>query len=227
MLEETGGFTDEHRENIRKATLEQYDRGFDPNNHHRSGNHISPKAGTVFHRSSYEKKAFILLDSMPEVESYEVEKIRIPYEDPRDNSHHIFVVDISVKFKDGTLMAIEVKPNIWLNSIVNSTKLKALEEWSFKNNCRCEVWDEFLLFGQENIQKKIEKFVSWVDSGLSIGEEHLISEEEIELRRAKARIKAKKYYDNHIANEQVKVECTFCNETHSVLKITYENKINL
>lgn len=162
MLEETGGFSEEHRENLRKAAEEQYKNGFNPNTHHHSGWHKSNKAGIVFHRSSYEKKAFIKLDNMENVEKYEVETVRIPYFNPITQNESIFIVDILIQFKNGSKMLVEIKPQCWLDNLKNNAKIKALNEWCEKEKISYEIWDEYFLFGKENTDKKIRLFIEWM-----------------------------------------------------------------
>lgn len=220
MLDETGGFTLEHRQKLREAALRQYERGFDPHTHHRSGWHDSPKAGRVFHRSSYEKKAFMLLDDMPDVVTYTVENIRLTYWNPLSKTEAIFIVDILAKFTDDTEMAIEVKPTDWLTSLVNMAKIDALKVWAENEDCGCEIWDEFTLFGDDNTYKKAQQFLDWLDSGAS-GTIDNVSEDVIETRRAKSRIKAKRHYDKHLSKKLI-VFCDHCKRDHEVREITYQ-----
>ena len=43
--------------------------------------------------------------------------------------------------------------------------------------------------------------------------------------REQSAARMKKYYQKHIANDKVEVFCTFCNEQHSPLRLTYEKNI--
>jgi hypothetical protein len=219
MLAETGGFSPEHRQKLREAALRQYERGFDPNNHHRSGWHESPKAGRLFHRSSYEKKAFMLLDGMAGVVRYSAESLRLSYWNPLDKSQSIFIVDLLIEFSDGTRMAVEVKPTDWLSSLVNMAKIDALKAWAEGEGVAVEIWDEFTLFGEDETYKKVQQFVDWLDSG-AVGEVEGALPEVVEFRRAASRIKAKRHYQKHLAAKMM-VFCNHCQKEHEVREVTF------
>ena len=220
MLEETGGFSLEHRQKLREAALRQYEKGFNPNTNHRSGWHDSSKAGRVFHRSSYEKKAYMILDEMESVVNYKVESIRLNYWNPLEKTEATFIVDIEVLFNDGTKTAIEVKPNDWLSSLVNIAKIDALKIWVEKENYGCEIWDEFALFGEENTYQKVQQFIDWIDSGAS-GNVENVNPDVIEMRRAKGRIRANRYYKNNLS-DKIEVFCDNCKIIHEVREVTYK-----
>ncbi len=222
-LDEVGGFSLEHRQRIREATLKQYERGFNPNAHHRNGYHISPKCEKAFYRSSYEKKAFMILDEMENVKNYEVEKIRIPYWNPLEKTQAIFIVDVIVELNDGSKMVIEIKPMIWINSLVNTSKIDALKLWSEKENMTYEIWNEFKLFGEENTNQEIQKFIDWIDSGAT-GKIDNITDNVVNLRKEKSCDKTKKFYKNNLSNKII-LFCEFCQKQHEVREITYKQHL--
>lgn len=167
MLKETGGFTREHRENISKATVRQYQNGFEPKMFHLTGYHESTKVpdGRIYYASSYEKKAFLILDEDPEVVSYGKEKVVVQYFHPVKQIESNYLIDLEVFYKDGSKKIIEVKPRMWMNPEstrddvkVVITKIKAAEEFCKKNSIPFEVWDENVLFG-ESPEKMISLFV--------------------------------------------------------------------
>lgn len=159
MLEETGGFSKEHREKLSAATIRQYANGFEPKLHHLSGWHNSPKAGRVFHRSSYEKKAFMKLDEDDTVETYFVEKISIQYTNPEKEIDASYLIDIEVKYKDGSNKLLEIKPAKWLEDSVIKAKLEAGHKYAESINVPFEVWTEFILFGAVYNEKNMRGFV--------------------------------------------------------------------
>ena len=130
MLAEQGGFTVEHREKISKATIRQYQNGFNPNLHHITGLHKSSKVpnGFVFFRSSYEKKAFMLLDDDNSVDSYKSEAIIVEYVKPDDNIVSNFIVDILVTYIDGSQKWIEVNKNTTTAYTYNDAYIQFLAE---------------------------------------------------------------------------------------------------
>ena len=163
MLTKTGGFTIEHREKLSKAVLEQYKNGFDPQLHHRSGYHESPLAGKVFYRSSYEKKAYMLLDSRDDVEFYKTESIGIPYFHPKKRIVSHYLVDIEITFKDGKRKLLEIKPLSRLTDPIVQAKLGTAMEYAKELNCDFEVWTEADIFGSVNVQRVVREFVEWLD----------------------------------------------------------------
>jgi putative component of toxin-antitoxin plasmid stabilization module len=223
FLSETGGFTLEHRQKLRDAALDQYERGFNPNAHHRYGYHKSTKCEKAFYRSSYEKKAFMILDEMQDVKKYEVEKIKIPYWNPLEKTEAIFIVDILVELHDGSRKIIEIKPISWMNSLVNASKIDALKIWSEKENVVCEIWDEHKLFGEVNTYQKIQKFIDWIDSG-SVGDIENVNEDIINARKEKSRLKSNNFYENNLSNKII-VFCKHCQKQHEVREITYKQHL--
>lgn len=165
MLEETGGFTREHRENISKATVEQYKKGFEPNLHHLSGKHQSPKVGEIFYRSSYEKKAYLKLDDDKNVKSYKAESHNVKYLNPIKNIESTYLIDLEVEYIDGTKKLIEIKPAKWLEDKVVQAKIKAGHLYGESINIPFEVWTEFILFGAVYNEKNLRGFADKVRNG--------------------------------------------------------------
>ena len=159
MLSETGGFTREHRENISKAVVKQYQNGFDPKLHHLNGWHESPKAGRVFYRSSYEKKAYLKLDADDSVKNYFPEKIIAEYYHPIKKITSSYIVDLLVEFIDDSQKLIEIKPEKWLTDDVVICKLDAGELKAKEMGIAFEVWTEMDLFGHVYNQKNMRSFI--------------------------------------------------------------------
>lgn len=178
MLQETGGFTNEHRENISKATILQIKKGFNPKLHHLKGWHYSPKINKhLFHKSSYEKRAFMILDSDENVLSYEWESVTINYFNPIKQINSNYLVDAKVKYKDLQEKWIEIKPAKWLSennknseSLECKAKVQAAINDATKLNIPFEIWSEIILFGKEDTIKKMKEFNYWLKS-------YLLSEE--------------------------------------------------
>lgn len=213
MLEETGGFTKEHRENLSKAAARQYARGFDPQLHHRRGWHESSKAGKVFYRSSYEKKAYLLLDEDDNVQTYRCEYVHVSFFNPVKKIEGTYLVDILVEYVDGTEVLVEVKPECWLSDTVIQAKLDAAKLVAEGIGAKFEVWTEVSLFGPVYNEKNIRAFVESIDSNYKAN------------RKAGNRKRAKKHYDEKISQDKVEVWCEFCQNTHFVLRKSYEPNI--
>lgn len=165
MLELQGGFSREHRENISKATIKQYRNGFEPKLHHLNGWHDSPKAGKIFYRSSYEKKAYIKLDEDPEVKTYYAEKINTEYFNPEKGINSSYLIDILVEFIDGSQLLIEVKPEKFLEDKIVSLKIEAGQKKADKLGIGFEVWTEMNLFGHVYNEKNMRSFIDKIRQG--------------------------------------------------------------
>jgi len=165
MLEETGGFTREHRENISKATIRQYQNGFEPKLHHLRGWHESPKAGSVHYRSSYEKKAYLKLDDDDNVKTYLTETVTTKYFNPVKEITSSYLIDILVEYVDGSQKLIEVKPEKWLADEVVIAKLDAGILKAAEMGVSFEVWTEMDLFGHIYNEKNMRAFCEKVRRG--------------------------------------------------------------
>lgn len=214
MLEETGGFTQEHRENLSKASKNNYEKGFNPNEFHRRGWHISPKAGKVFYRSSYEKRAFILLDNKESVVSYQIESIKIPFYNPVKKITGTYLIDVLCEHQDGSMTLIEIKPQAFVENIVVKAKHEAAYAYAKENGIQFEIWTEIELFGPVFNSNKIQQFVSNLDSI-----------ERQKIQKDKVNKKAKKHYDTKIATDTVEFFCDFCNETHIRQRKAYDRNV--
>jgi len=166
MLEETGGFTREHRENISKAVILQYQNGFEPKLHHVTGWHISPKAGRVYFRSSYEKKAYLKLDDDDTVETYKVESMTTEYFNPDKKINSTYLIDLLIEYKDGSKKLVEVKPEQWLKDEVIKAKIEAGNKKAQSLNIPFEVWTEMNLFGHVYNKKNMNRFIEKIKKGL-------------------------------------------------------------
>jgi hypothetical protein len=171
MLDETGGFTREHRENLSKATIVQYKNGFDPNLYHRRGWHFSEKLNKkLFYKSSYEKKVYMLLDEDESVLNYEYEDLVIEYYNPIKKINSNYIIDLKINYVDGKTSYVEVKPAKHLMEDNNNklaleakAKIEAAYEQLEKIGLIFDVWTEVHLFGPINTEKKIRDFIIWLD----------------------------------------------------------------
>jgi hypothetical protein len=165
MLEEQGGFSQEHREKISKATIQQYKEGFDPNTHHLKGKHQSPKAGNIHFRSSYEKKAYLKLDEDENVKTYLIEEVSVDYIHPNKKITSQYLIDILVEYCDGTKKLIEIKPEKMLEDSVVQAKIESAKTKSSELGYEFEVWTEMDLFGHVYNKKNMNLFIEKIRNG--------------------------------------------------------------
>ena len=163
MLAEQGGFTKGTREKIGKSVVQQYQQGFDPHTHHMRGWHFSDKLNAkIWYRSSYEKKAYMILDDDTTVDYYKVEAVKVGYHNPEKDIESTYLIDIRVVYKSGKIFLVEVKPRKWLENPVIEAKVAAAQAEVEKLGITFEVWDEYKLFGEKNPLKKAQEFVEWL-----------------------------------------------------------------
>lgn len=112
--------------------------------HFKTGVFVSKKAGIISYRSSYELKAFELLEANDAVIVFSVEALSIPYE---YNGRILnYFPDILVEYSDGLRVIIEVKPIRLIDYSANAAKRLALIEFCRKENIKYELWTEEQLF---------------------------------------------------------------------------------
>jgi hypothetical protein len=165
MLEEQGGFSQEHREKISKATIQQYKEGFDPNTHHLKGRHQSSKAGNIHFRSSYEKKAYLKLDEDESVKTYSIEDVSIDYIHPNKKITSQYLVDMLVEYYDGTKKLIEIKPEKMLEDSIVQAKIESAKIKASELGYEFEVWTEMDLFGHVYNKKNMNLFIEKIRNG--------------------------------------------------------------
>jgi hypothetical protein len=156
MLDEQGGLLPETREKLSKKAIEQYKKGFRPHLHHMNGWYYSTKLQKkIFYRSSYEKKAYMMLDEDKDVLSYEVEPLSIEFYNPEKNIMGNYLVDLKVNYVDGKSEYIEIKPESRLKEKVVQAKIAAAKK---KLGTSFRIWNEVHLFGAIDTKRKIENF---------------------------------------------------------------------
>jgi hypothetical protein len=165
MLADTGGFTKEHREKISKSTIKQYQSGFEPKLHHVKGWHLSSKAGKVYFRSSYEKKAYIKLDEDDDVKNYKTEFVSTEYFNPEKQINSSYLIDLFIEYIDESKKLVEIKPEKWLEDRIIKLKIEAGISKAKEMNVPFEVWTEMNLFGHVYYKKNMQIFIEKIKSG--------------------------------------------------------------
>lgn len=196
--------------------MRQYERGFDPKSHHITGYHDSPKAGKVYHRSSYEKKAFLKLDEDDSVKTYFVEAVSVQYLNPEKQVFCTYLIDIKIDYIDGSSKLIEIKPAKWCEDLVNKAKFEATYKLASELGMTFEVWTEVDLFGGVYNPKIIRNFADKLKG---------VSNEDAELAKNKKAEIQKKKYQEEIRTDRIVVFCEYCQKDHDIMKITYEKNL--
>lgn len=84
-----------------------YHGSFEPTNKHKyDGDHTK-----ITFRSSWERTFMRWLDANPDVTKWNSEETVVPYISPVDDKMHRYFVDFKVKFANGAVLLIEVKPD--------------------------------------------------------------------------------------------------------------------
>ncbi len=114
--------------------------------HGTHGTHISPKAGRVRYRSTWELEAYQILDSAKNVMKYEVEPFCIEYEwiDDKARKHW---PDILIHYRNGKSELVEVK--CWARMLFDEKscdleifKMQIAALWCLENSLKYSVWSE-------------------------------------------------------------------------------------
>ena len=114
----------------------------------------------ITYRSMWERNVMKWLDEKANVEEWGSEELAIPYEHPIRGGRARYYPDFIIKFPDGTMKVVEIKPKKetvkpekpsrqtkkYLNEVmtfaINSQKWEAAEEVCKKNGLIFEIWTE-------------------------------------------------------------------------------------
>lgn len=107
----------------------------------KSGRYLSPKAGDIFYRSSYEKIAYEMLDADETVLAYRPEPFVIKYQD-FEGSTRRYRPDVLVSKMNGNSILVEVKPEWRLQEEKTIVKLDAGRNYANQKGWGFEVWTE-------------------------------------------------------------------------------------
>lgn len=141
--------TESSKDSMSKTKAARMSAGlYDKSKYGKSGYLITEKAGSIFFRSSWEKKAFELLDEDKTVKCFEVEPFYIPYyrkEGDRSNKRN-YVPDILITYHDDTIKLVEVKPKCYVDSAINIAKFEAARKFCDGKGWIFEVWTQDDIF---------------------------------------------------------------------------------
>lgn len=115
----------------------------------------------IFYRSSWERGVMIYLDTNSDVVQWSSEETVIIYRCPTDDELHKYYIDFTVKYKNGKVILVEVKPekqtivpkktkgkskNTFLTEthafIKNRAKWVSANDFAIKNKCEFKIWTE-------------------------------------------------------------------------------------
>lgn len=133
--------SEETKEKLSKAISKLYLNGvYDGReNNYVTGWYDSCKAaGKIWYRSSYELKAYQILDADDFVMTYIPESVKVKYRDENDKIRY-YIPDIQVIYYDQTYKIIEVKPQYMLGDENTMRKINAAKS---KYGDRFVVWTE-------------------------------------------------------------------------------------
>ena len=120
---------------------------------------------SVEYRSNWEKQCFIFLDGNKDVEWWASEEFVVPYYYDIDKKMHRYFVDLSIKFKNGKLLLVEVKPKRQtVPPKVKRPKSKASLNEAYTWVMNCNKWEaadkvakdngwEFVIWTEEELKR--------------------------------------------------------------------------
>ena len=113
------------------------------NGHYIRGTYTSPLAGECKYRSGWELKVMVHLDADPNVETWSYEKTVIEYvSNVRTKKIRKYYPDFLVKYKDGRVELLEVKPKRKLEQLTVRKKAEAAREWCKVNGLTYKILTE-------------------------------------------------------------------------------------
>jgi hypothetical protein len=118
---------------------------------------------SVEYRSNWEKQCFIWLDGREEVEWWASEEFVVPYYYDIDKKMHRYFVDLSIKFKNGKLLLVEVKPKKQtVPPKIKRPKSKASLNEAYTWVMNCNKWEAADKIAKDNGWQ----FVIWTEDDL-------------------------------------------------------------
>jgi hypothetical protein len=110
------------------------------------GVHVSPIAGECKHRSGWEQKYMVHLDSDSTIHEWSYEKLIIEYvSNVRTGKIRKYYPDFYIEYKDGNKVVIEIKPKRKLDQAIIKKKIAAAEQWCLMHNATYKVLTEIEL----------------------------------------------------------------------------------
>lgn len=103
--------------------------------------YISPKAGEMILKSSYEVRACSLFDSNPKVITYKYESIRIEYLG-LDNKVRGYYPDFELLWDTGLVEIVEIKPENLTAKDFNQIKFQAAKHYAEEHNATFTIMTE-------------------------------------------------------------------------------------
>jgi len=120
--------------NTTSGNEERYSRGI-------KGHHDSPKSGSIFYRSSYERIAYQRLDNDQAVAAYRPEPFTIKYQNAEGKTRR-YRPDILINMVDGSIVLVEIKPEWQIDNPKNKLKFEAGKQYAARKGWVFEVWTE-------------------------------------------------------------------------------------
>lgn len=154
--------SDETKEKMSLASSKRTMAGVGGNRYYKRGYIFLERLNVkAFYRSSYEKAALLLLDSLKDVLSISVESIMIEYKDKKGVKHH-YIPDYLVTTENDFNYIIEVKPNYLVKDEVNQLKFTAARKYAVKHNMVFLIWTEDILFSNNSVETTLVEVIQSV-----------------------------------------------------------------
>jgi hypothetical protein len=168
----------------------------------------------MFFASSYELRCHWQIDQDPDIESYDSQVFALQCEGMSQDR----CIDLIVKYKDGRVLVIEVKPESRLGEEAVQRQIgdsKAFaDHYGWLHKVYTEADTGLGGYGQIN---------AWA---LKTIKELGLSEKDFEgIRNEKNREKARRFYSSKISQDTVALWCDFCGHAHKPLRLTYDRNI--
>ena len=128
----------------------------------------------VIYRSLWEKGCMMFFDASSDILEWSSEEVVIPYIYELDKKYHRYYMDFKVKWKDGSVSLIEVKPNKETSPpkgpkrtkryiteattyVKNMNKWEAAKDYCKDRKWKFEIWTELELRDKGILKKPLKK----------------------------------------------------------------------
>jgi len=113
----------------------------------------------ITYRSLWERNTFRWIEKHPKVKWWNSEETIIPYICATDNKPHRYFIDLTIKFTNGKVLLVEIKPaaqtkppkrknlNEAMTYMKNTSKWKYAKRYADQRGYKFEIWTEKTLEG--------------------------------------------------------------------------------
>jgi hypothetical protein len=192
-----------------KKCAKQHENGVFNHSHLRGYYWSEKNKCSIYYASSYELRCLFLLENDSNVASFcrcDAFKGEDGWRNP----------DLLVGFSDGRSEVWEIKPEGMLSKDVVQAQIEESKRFAKSRGEKFRLWTE-----RDSGFDSYHSIISWAKEFLvSIGQTEWSEKQKKGRRKIRRR-----YYERNISSKKVEVWCDFCQDSHSLLKLTYDRNM--